>query len=118
MNEENLRILRPRKLAASANEARLEQNAPNPFRTFTEIRFAIPRKERVRLLVLDHRKKARYCLFEGQLRAGVYSMLWDGSTTEGEPIAEGRYTYKLEAGHFVAIRKLEIGLASEKTSAN
>jgi len=108
VNEKNLRNPKLRKIAGSANERRLEQNVPNPFDDFTEIRFSIHRQERVRLLILDHRKKIIHRLFDGRLRAGVYSILWDRNTVDSEPLAEGSYTYKLEAGHFVAIRKLEI----------
>jgi len=108
VNEKNLRNLKLRKIAGSVNERRLEQNVPNPFDDFTEIRFSIHRQEWVRLLILDHNKKIIHHLFDGQLRAGVYRILWDGKTADSEPLAEGSYTYKLEAGHFVAIRKLEI----------
>lgn len=95
VNEKNLKYSKhPRKIAtggARIHECRLEQNVPNPFREFTEIQFSINRQEPVKLLILNHRKKCIHHLFEGRLRAGSYSIFWDGRTADGEPVAEGRY---------------------------
>lgn len=92
---------------STIHEYRLEQNYPNPFEDATEIRFCNPDRGRVRLSIFNHNKMIQ-CLLERQLETGFYTVHWDGKTADGKPVADGCYTYKLEAGHFVAIRKLEI----------
>jgi hypothetical protein len=108
VDEQNIRKSKPQRIAPSANECRLEQNVPNPFDDFTEIRFSIPQRELVKLFIFDTRKKVMRRLCEREMQSGDYSIIWNGKFDDGQRAAEGFYIYKLEVGHFVAIRKMEI----------
>ena len=89
-------------------EFRLFQNGPNPFSASTAIRFAIPKAHHVRLLLYNREHELVRVLHDEQTPAGQYTIVWDGTTANGERLANGFYTYRLEANGFVATRKLEL----------
>lgn len=86
----------------------LYQNEPNPFSASTVIRFTTPKACHVRLLLYNREHELVRVLRDEQTPAGQHTILWDGTTTEGKRLADGFYTYRLEANGFVAARKLEI----------
>jgi hypothetical protein len=45
-------------------------------------------------------------LVNGWREPGVYSEIWDGRDETGEQLASGVYLLRLEAGDFVATRKI------------
>ena len=73
----------------------LDQNYPNPFNPSTEIRFALPEKTHVTLVISDliGREVAR--LIDGDIDAGYQRVTWDGS---GLP--SGVYIYQLRTPRF------------------
>lgn len=79
----------------------LEQNYPNPFNPSTTIRYSLPRAGHVSLRIFDLRGREIARLVEGQQPAGTYTITWDA-----KGVASGVYIYKIEAGRFVAARKL------------
>jgi flagellar hook assembly protein FlgD len=89
-------------------EFRLYQNFPNPFRDTTTIRFAVPKTSLVRLTLFDRHHQLVEVLLDGQRPAGYYTIIWEGTAADGHHLADGFYTYRLEANGFVASRKLEI----------
>ena len=89
-------------------EFRLYQNEPNPFSTRTTIRFATPEAYRVRLLLYNRERELVHVLHDELTPAGQHSIVWDGTTANGERLADGLYTYRLEVNGFVATRKLEL----------
>ena len=98
-------------------EFRLEKNTPNPFDTETSIRFCIPRRCDVKLALTNNRDEVVCVLVNTPLAAGCYTIIWDAIDHDGQRIASGNYTYRLEANGFMAIRKLEIINLRKKTSA-
>jgi hypothetical protein len=73
------------------------ESAPNPFQPFTEIRFALPRDEHVRLDVYDVAGRRVRTLVDATLGAGVeHRIRWDGTGERGERMAPGVYFYRLE----------------------
>ena len=52
--------------------------APNPMSGSTRINFALVRRERVRISVVDVTGREAALLADGQMAPGSYSMLWDG----------------------------------------
>ncbi len=79
----------------------LSQNYPNPFNPSTTIRYSLPTKARVQLLVFDVRGRKIAALADGFQQAGNYSVLFDNSE-----LASGLYIYILRAGQFVQRRKM------------
>jgi acyl-CoA thioesterase I len=79
----------------------LEQNYPNPFNGQTEIRFELPRHELVRLRVYDLLGREVRVVVQGECEAGRHFVVFDAGN-----LASGVYAYRLEAGSFVAARRL------------
>jgi hypothetical protein len=84
----------------------LDQNYPNPFNPSTTIRYTLPDRVNVRLVI--------YTLLGAKVREivnrveapGIHSVDWDGRNEVGRDIPSGLYFYKLIAGSYTATRKL------------
>jgi len=79
----------------------LRQNDPNPFCTrpgSTRIEWAAPQAAHVRLVVLssDGTTVLR-TLQDGDLVAGLFTLIWDGRDASNVPLADGTYPYRLTA---------------------
>ena len=81
----------------------LHQNYPNPFNPATTIRYALPRKAAVRLVVSDLLGREVAVLVEEEQPAGWHSVTFDASQ-----LPSGVYLYRLEAGDFVQARKMVV----------
>ncbi len=79
----------------------LEQNYPNPFNPSTTIRYQLPAAGEVKLEVYDVLGKKVATLVNERQAAGVYQALWNASG-----LASGVYFYRLQAGNFVATKKM------------
>jgi hypothetical protein len=84
----------------------LYQNVPNPFNPITCIKFSIKQPSQVRLRVFDATGKPMRTLVDSWHEPGVYTEVWDGRNDAGKQLSSGIYFYRLEAGDFVAMRKL------------
>jgi hypothetical protein len=84
-------------------ETRLYANYPNPFNPSTVIRFDIAGPGLVSLKVFDILGQEVSTVINGRLDAGIYERTFDASQLAG-----GVYFYRLEAGGFVATKKLVI----------
>jgi hypothetical protein len=79
----------------------LFQNFPNPFNPNTTIKYALPRVSQVSLTVYDILGRQVSVLVNERKEAGVYEVKYDGSN-----LASGVYFYRLQAGDFVATKRL------------
>lgn len=79
----------------------LAQNFPNPFNPTTTIYFQIPMTSQVKLSVYDLLGKEVATLVNGKIVAGSHQVVFDGSN-----LMSGIYYYRLQAGDFVATKKL------------
>jgi hypothetical protein len=84
----------------------LEQNVPNPFNPLTRITFSVNCPGEVRLRIYDIAGCVVRTLVHAWQEPGVYSEIWDGRRDDGAPLPSGVYFYRLEAGDFVATRKV------------
>jgi flagellar hook assembly protein FlgD len=84
----------------------LEQNRPNPFNSDTVIRFALPLRGEVELLVYNLAGQRVATLVEGAREAGTYAVRWDGRNASGQSLASGVYLYRLQSGERIESRKL------------
>lgn len=79
----------------------LYQNDPNPFNPATSIKFDIPQKSNVKLVVYDLLGKEIMTLVNGTLDAGTHNINFNGGS-----LSSGIYFYKLQSGSFVETKKM------------
>jgi hypothetical protein len=85
----------------------LDQNAPNPCRPSTRIRFGLPERSAVRLAVYDVAGREIAQLVDGRLHpAGFHAVVWNGADRSGSRVAPGVYFYRLETDFGTKSRKL------------
>ncbi len=75
----------------------VSQNYPNPFNPTTEIRFAIPKTSKVNVAVFDLLGQQIASLIDGEMTAGNYEAVWNGTDASGKLVGSGVYFYKLTA---------------------
>ncbi len=81
----------------------LHQNYPNPFNPITVISYDLPLNSRVSLKVYDLLGKEISSLVDAIQESGVKSVEFDASN-----LASGVYLYRIQAGDFVASKKLVV----------
>jgi photosystem II stability/assembly factor-like uncharacterized protein len=79
----------------------LQQNYPNPFNPTTNIKFAIPKNEFVKITVFDILGKELETLVNEQLQPGTYETNWNASN-----YPSGVYFYKLITKGFTETKKM------------
>jgi len=87
----------------------LLQNYPNPFDakfSATRIDYELPENRPVKISVYNLTGQLIRILFDGRQNAGRFSVAWDGRTIDGEQTPSGVYLIRMEAGKFVAARKM------------
>jgi hypothetical protein len=84
----------------------LAQNRPNPFRTATEVAFAVPEKCHVDLKVYDVRGRVVKTLLCRTVPAGGFSLGWDAEDDTGSSVRPGIYFVRLETRRFACTRKM------------
>ncbi|RME18843.1 MAG: T9SS C-terminal target domain-containing protein, partial [Candidatus Zixiibacteriota bacterium] len=88
------------------NTFALGQNYPNPFNPTTTIEYSIPRRSRVVIDIFNVLGQSVRRLVDEKAEAGTHSVVWDGRTNGGRPVASGVYLYRITAGEFVRTRKM------------
>jgi hypothetical protein len=73
----------------------LSQNYPNPFNAQTHIDFSTAGGNTA-LEIFDVTGDRITSLVQDNLRAGAYSVIWDGNNQTGNPVASGTYFYRLK----------------------
>jgi hypothetical protein len=81
----------------------LSQNYPNPFNPTTNIQFAVPQAGPVSLRVYDVLGREIALLVDNVLQPGYYTARFDGHN-----LASGVYFYRLIAGEFVEMKKMQV----------
>ncbi|MEK7727793.1 MAG: FlgD immunoglobulin-like domain containing protein, partial [candidate division KSB1 bacterium] len=84
----------------------LRQNYPNPFNPSTMISFQLPVRSEITLAIYNANGQLVKKLFAGAMNAGNHSVVWKARDESGRQVASGVYIYVLQAGEFVARRKL------------
>ncbi len=82
---------------------KLDQNDPNPFNPSTTIRYALPQRSHVTLSVFNTLGQQVATLVNENEEAGYRDVRFDGTG-----LASGVYFYRLQAGEYVATKKLLI----------
>lgn len=85
------------------NEYKLFNNYPNPFNPSTTIKFAIPKKDNVKITIYDALGRTVSELINGPKSAGTYEISFSGLS-----LSSGIYYYKLEASNFTEVKKMSL----------
>ena len=81
----------------------LAQNYPNPFNPTTTIQYTIPNAEHVTIKVYDELGREITTLVNENKEAGHYIVTFNGSS-----LASGIYYYRIVAGNFDEVKKLQL----------
>lgn len=84
----------------------LEQNFPNPFNPTTNIKFTLPKDERVKLLVYNAVGALIKILIDEEKISGNYTVNWDATNSHGNDVASGIYYYKLQTPSVTLTKKM------------
>lgn len=84
----------------------LYQNYPNPFNPSTTIKYQLPEAGNVQLAVYDLLGRKVRTLVNGNIEAGLHSVIWDGRNDQGSLAASGVYVYQLIAGGYTQFHKM------------
>ncbi len=82
------------------NGYHLSQNYPNPFNPSTKIKYTVPEKTHVKLVVYNLMGEEVTMLVNGEKPAGRYEVEFNGAGR-----ASGLYIYRLEAGSYIKVNK-------------
>jgi bilirubin oxidase len=89
--------------ASTPNSYALHQNYPNPFNPDTEIPFQIPEATHVELKIFNSLGQEVETLINAHYPAGRHAAKWNAKN-----LASGVYHYRIQAGNFVAIKKMTL----------
>jgi photosystem II stability/assembly factor-like uncharacterized protein len=91
-----------RESAASVpNSYTFQQNYPNPFNPSTTIRYGLPERSHVSLMVYNTLGQQVAQLVSGEVEAGYHEVTFDASR-----LPTGIYFYRLQAGSYTEVKKL------------
>jgi hypothetical protein len=72
-------------------EFQLGQNYPNPFNPSTTIRFQLPHRSRIRLIIFNILGQEVARLVDQEMNGGYFERTWNAN------VASGMYFYRMEA---------------------
>jgi len=84
----------------------LAQNYPNPFNPNTNIDFSLSEESDVKLSIYDLSGKLIKEIVNAPMQIGRYSILWNGTDTNGNKAGAGVYLYKLQTDNFSQTKKM------------
>jgi flagellar hook assembly protein FlgD len=94
---------------AVPTEFNLGQNYPNPFNPTTTISFSLPKEAPVTFEIYNMLGVKIRTLMAGQTKsAGLYTVAWDGRNDAGVSMSSGVYLYRINAGSFLASKKMTL----------
>jgi hypothetical protein len=88
------------------NDIFIEQNFPNPFNPYTTIKFSINKPCHIKAAVYNLLGSEIKILMNAYKNAGTYSLIWDATNNQNNPVSSGIYFYRIEADEKVAVRKM------------
>jgi hypothetical protein len=75
----------------------LRQNYPNPFNPTTTIAYSLPEASKVRLDIYNVKGQLVKTLINGDMSAGMHSVVWDGRDSNNTAVASGVYFYRVSS---------------------
>jgi endo-1,4-beta-xylanase len=77
----------------------LSQNYPNPFNPITVIKYSIPNRSKIRLVIYNILGMKVKMLIDSFQEKGEYSVLWDAKDEFNNAVSSGIYFYSLETNN-------------------
>jgi hypothetical protein len=84
----------------------LYENYPNPFNPSTTLRFSLPMNSKVSLDVYNVKGQKVCSLVDGDMLAGMHSIVWNGYDTNNRSVSSGVYYYRLSTPQGIKTRKM------------
>jgi hypothetical protein len=84
----------------------LIQNYPNPFNATTSINFVLRNTGDVTLEIYDISGRLVKTVYDGNLAAGTYSVIWDGTGKSGDVVSSGIYFYRLKSADGISSKSM------------
>ncbi|MCX6135451.1 MAG: T9SS type A sorting domain-containing protein [Ignavibacteriales bacterium] len=84
----------------------LEQNYPNPFNPGTTVKFRVPEKSPVQIVIYNLQGQRIRTLVDAVLEPGSFNTTWDGRSDTGELVSSGIYICRMVARSFVSTQKM------------
>ena len=91
-----------------AEVTRLMQNAPNPMREMTTIRFDLPAAGSAQVTVHDVAGRLVQTLAEGRMDRGSHVVTWDGRDARGRKVPAGIYNYRVATAGTTVARRMVV----------
>lgn len=86
----------------------LEEPYPNPFNSSTMIEYELTKTAHCRIIIYDILGREIAYLLEGNLQAGIYSIIWDGRDKSGNNSSSGVYFITLVANNRVQTKRITL----------
>ncbi len=87
---------------------KLYPNFPNPFNPETRIRFEIPERERVKVIIYDILGHHVRTLTNRDYDRGYHVLNWDGRNDGGALVSSGVYVCRIKSGKFIDHHKMTL----------
>lgn len=84
----------------------LFQNYPNPFNPETTIRFQLPKKENIKIVIYNQRGQKIRTLVDKMMQPGYFKIIWDAKDDRGNKVSSGVYIYQMHAGRYQTKKKM------------
>ncbi|MEO0092596.1 MAG: FlgD immunoglobulin-like domain containing protein [candidate division WOR-3 bacterium] len=81
-------------------------NKPNPFRQITEIKYGLPCRTRIKVVVYNSSGQVVATLLNGIQNQGWYTVKWNGQDAKGNLCPNGIYFYRMETPDYQATKKM------------
>jgi hypothetical protein len=92
--------------AVAVKVNRLYQNEPNPFNPRTAIRFSVATRGPVELSIYDIGGRLVKTLVDRPMDAGLHTIVWDGTDTNGHRVGSGIYWSQLKVENYISNKKM------------
>lgn len=79
------------------DEYALHTAYPNPFNPSTSIRFDLPERSMVYMIIYDVLGREIMTLIHNTIEPGLHEIRWDGKDDNGNPVSTGMYIYQFSA---------------------
>ena len=84
----------------------LHGNYPNPFNPATQIRFDLPNKNDVNIIIYNMLGQRVKVFSMPNTPAGTHTITWNATNQSGQPLSAGVYLYQMISEDFVQTRKM------------
>ena len=91
---------------ALPTEFHLAQNYPNPFNPSTVIEYSVPTASHVTVSIYNALGRLVETLADESKSAGTYTVIWNGTDSNGRSAASGVYFYRVSADEFTESKKM------------